>query len=151
MQPALHGTEMDGDLKGRMEYADFIQISMFHPPHYHTSVVPFKNYVPFPPLSIWCSDAVVLFPPLKIGIQHPPTELQPTTGTDFSFPHALSPFGARGKWRGKGNKLCYKSTIVLFAPAAAQDHINILFLFAKLHCSTGSVSDSKSIPGRQRV
>lgn len=79
MQPAaLKGRQNagnDGDLvrskvkwlavggRGK-EYADFEQISMFHPPHYHTSVVPFKNYVSSPPYSL------------------PTMEYKPT-GTDF--------------------------------------------------------------------
>lgn len=44
-----NATGIWGGGTARIEYADFIQISMFHPPHYHTSVVPFKNYVPHPP------------------------------------------------------------------------------------------------------
>lgn len=92
-----------------MEYADFIQISMFHPPHYHTSVVSFKNYAPFPPLhSPWKK------------VQCPRRQIS-------YFPTLQRAKGEQGINYATNRQSC----------SAVQDHIIILFLFAKLDCVGG--------------
>ena len=67
----------------RVVYADFKQISMFHPPDYHTPVAPFRDSVPFPPLCLVAGTE---------GGFH---------GDRFPIPHEL---------QGRRSKLCYKST-----------------------------------------
>lgn len=102
-----------------MEYADFIQISMFHPPHYHTSVVSFKNYVPFPPLL-----------PLPLKVQCPRRQIS----------YFLTP--QRVKRGARINYVTNRQSC-----SAVQDHIIMLFLFAKLDCAVrrrvSTIGDAK--------